>query len=823
MTNNSGQDNKRFLCIHNHFYQPPRENPWLEEIEYQESAHPYHDWNERISAECYGPNGQSRLLDHDRWVFKLSNNYSKISFNFGPTLLSWMENYDQEAYEAILEGDKLSIERTDGHGSAIAQAYNHIILPLANRRDKETQVIWGLRDFEKRFGREAEAMWLPETAVDTETLEILSDHGMKYVILAPRQAKAVRPLDSDQHWSPVTGETIDPKVPYLVRLPSGREIAAFFYDGPISQAVAFEKLLHNGESFAKRLMQGFDYSDNSAQLLNIATDGETYGHHHPNGDMALAYALYYIERNNLARVTNYAEYLAQHPPRHEAQVHDNSSWSCVHGVERWRSDCGCNSGMCGDWRQGWRAPLREACDLLRDKLEKPYEKYMADYTKDPWKLRNEYIEIISKRAGDNRKKFYKKHLGKEAPFTDAPDEEQRFLRALEIQRHLLLMYTSCAWFFDEISGIETVQNLQYAWHALTMADDVFNVDLREEFLAILAKAPSNIPGLGQGDEVVRRYVLPAMVNKRRITAHYAACALFDETEELEQLYCFDFEPRSMKRHYSGKAKLLWGDVDIISRITFSRQRFEFCVMHLGDHNISVGVRKWTDRTRHEDMIAEFVSAFDRGDFAESLRLMDRNFPDDLYSLKDLFKDQQKAIVDSVMTSTMDTLESHFSELYEQHYPIMCYLKDIGMGFPAAFEHISEFVQNKKIKKSFAEDPIQLAPLQRYLDEARNWSTHLDTVVIAKKYVEALHRIFDRITEHDEEGGETLTLDLEELNYLYELLETGRHFAFNVDFGQIQNDFYKWLKELQERRPENYKEVEPVIEKISRILKVRIPY
>ncbi|HTK84568.1 MAG TPA: DUF3536 domain-containing protein, partial [Patescibacteria group bacterium] len=438
----------RHVCVHAHFYQPPRENPWLEAIEVQDSASPFHDWNARISAECYRPNGLSRVLDGEGWVARLSNNYARISFNFGPTVLHWLEHHDETAYKAILGGDRESRERFGGHGSAIAQVYNHIIMPLANRRDRETQVKWGLRDFERRFGRAAEAMWLPETAVDAETLEILADHGMKFVILAPRQAKAVRD-DGEQEWQDVTGEKIDPRRPYAVNLPGGKSIAAFFYDGPISKAVAFEGVLNNGGQFADRLMQGFS-DDEGPQLVHIATDGESYGHHHRHGEMALAYALDDIERNGKAEIVNYALYLEKFPPQREAEIYDNSSWSCVHGVGRWKEDCGCNSGMKGGWKQEWRAPFREAMDLLRNNLAEPYERFMAGYTRDPWSMRDDYINVILDRSPDNIQAFLSRWL------KDAKKEPQPVLKALEMQRNLLLTYTSCAWFFDEISGIETV-------------------------------------------------------------------------------------------------------------------------------------------------------------------------------------------------------------------------------------------------------------------------------------------------------------------------------------------------------------------------------
>ncbi|HEY6988758.1 MAG TPA: glycoside hydrolase, partial [Bryobacteraceae bacterium] len=298
----------KYLCIHCHFYQPPRENPWLEQIELQDSAYPYHDWNERITAECYGPNLAARILDDQQRITRIVNNYSRISFNFGPTLLSWAAEHARDVYRGIIEADQRSQKLFAGHGSAMAQAYNHMIMPLANRRDKETQIRWGMEDFASRFGRVPEGMWLPETAVDVETLELIAEAGLLFTILAPHQAKAIRPLTGGD-WQDVTGSKIDPSRAYLFRTPGGKPLNLFFYDGPISQAVAFEKLLENGGKFAARLLGGLADHNAEAQLAHIATDGETYGHHHRHGEMALAYALDQIETKKQARITNYGEFL----------------------------------------------------------------------------------------------------------------------------------------------------------------------------------------------------------------------------------------------------------------------------------------------------------------------------------------------------------------------------------------------------------------------------------------------------------------------------------------------------------------------------------
>ncbi|MCB0636913.1 MAG: DUF3536 domain-containing protein, partial [Lewinella sp.] len=441
---------KKYCCIHGHFYQPPRENAWLETIEVQDSAAPYHDWNERINFECYAPNAKARILDDEGYIIGIENNYADISFNFGPTLLSWMEKADPATYEAIIAADKIGQERY-GHGGAIAQVYSHLIMPLANERDKRTQVAWGLRDFERRFGRPATGIWLAETAVDTDTLEILVDFGLAYTILAPRQAKAVK-APGAKEWTELAPGTVDPRRPYLCRLPSGRSISLFFYDGHVSQAVAFEGLLNDGRLLADRLVGTLDESG-EVQLGHIATDGESYGHHHPKGEMALAGCLRHLREHEGVTLTNYAAFLEEHPPKWEARIYDNSSWSCVHGVERWRSDCGCNSGGHMGWNQAWRGPLRAALDWLRDELVPIFTERTAPFLVDPWKGRDAYIDVILDRSGDALATFLDHQV--KNPLSD--DECTTLLRLLEMQRHAVLMYTSCGWFFDEISGLETNQ------------------------------------------------------------------------------------------------------------------------------------------------------------------------------------------------------------------------------------------------------------------------------------------------------------------------------------------------------------------------------
>lgn len=501
----SGRQAPCWVCIHGHFYQPPRENPWTGEVEEQEGAAPYHDWNERITAECYRPNLAARILAPDGSVAETVNNYTRISFNFGPTLLNWLAHHAPDVYSGILQADRVSRKRYRGHGGAIAQAYHHAILPLANSRDKRTEILWGIRDFEYRFRRRPEGMWLPETAVDLETLDLLAEMGIRFTILSPRQAAAVRHLGGG-HWSDVRAGAVDTRRAYRVALPSGRSLAVFFYDGRIAQDVAFGGILSNGEHYAFRLLEACSEAHPLPALSHVATDGETYGHHHRFGDMALAYALRTVEKHPTAKLTVYGEYLEESPPQWEVQILPNTSWSCVHGVERWRSDCGCQTGAPDGWNQQWRKPLRDALDWLRDVVAVLYEREARGLLVDPWEARNDYIWVLLEGTEASRRRFLKRWA---VPVRLQQGQREKIFRLLEIQRYCLMMYTSCGWFFNDISGIETVQILRYAARAVELAREEFAVDLEGPFLDRLAQALSNLPEEGSGRDIYRRRVLAA--------------------------------------------------------------------------------------------------------------------------------------------------------------------------------------------------------------------------------------------------------------------------------------------------------------------------
>lgn len=770
---------ERFICIHGHFYQPPRENPWLEFVEVQDSAFPYHDWNERIMAECYAPNSASRLLDGERCITGIVSNYERISFNFGPTLLLWMEQQAPGLYSAIQEADARSVENCSGHGNAVAQVYNHMIMPLANSRDKRTQVRWGISDFEYRFKRFPEGMWLSETAVDLETLDLLAEHGIKYTILAPRQAQKVRRTGTEK-WKDVSGGKIDPTRGYLCALPSGRKITLFFYDGPISLAVAFEKLLSSGERFANRLMGGFSDARQWNQLLNIATDGESYGHHHKFGDMALAYALHYIEEKKLAKLTNYGQYLADNPPQHDVQIYENSSWSCIHGIERWRSNCGCNSGGYPGWNQEWRAPLRAALDWLRDLISPLFEAKAREYLADPWAARDDYVKVLLNRAEERIETFFAKHSRRDLNGA----ERTIVLEMMEMQRHAMLMYTSCGWFFDELSGIETVQVVFYAGRTVQLAEKIFGIELQKPFKEQLARAKSNIPEQKDGARIYENLVTPTMVDLRKVAAHFAISSFISEYGETANIFSYRVHKDDYQGLQAGDARLRVGKITAKSSITLDSAVFTFAALHLGGHIFNAGVRNFQSDEEYQPLKGEIVATFQKGDIADMIRYMDRQFGMATYSLMNLFRDEQRKILNIALDEISEDFERSYHVLYEDHRTLMNFMREARMPIPRGFLAAVEFTLVAEIKKTFAQEKTDGETITRIVSEAAQWNIPLDSgleFMVRRRGEEMIARL--KKTPHDNQ----VLMDF--LDYM-ELL---RSLPLEINYWQMQNKYYNIAK------------------------------
>ncbi len=775
----------KFICIHGHFYQPPRENAWLETVEQQPSARPWHDWNERISFECYAPNAAARILDSEGVISKIRNNYNRISFNFGPTLLSWLEENDPEAYKMLLAADRRSMEKFGGHGSAMAQVHSHLILPLANFRDKITQVYWGVKDFERRFGRHPEGIWLSETAVNLETLEVCAQHGIQFTILAPRQAKAVRKIGTE-NWTNVSTESLDTRQPFWVNLPSGRRIAVFFNNGPIAQGIAFDGLLNSGKGFSDRLMAGFS-SSNDPELVNVATDGESYGHHHRYGEMALVDCLNYIEENKLAQLTNYGQFLELSPPQFEAEIHENSSWSCVHGIERWRSDCGCNSGKPG-WHQRWRGPLRDALDWLRDRLGPIFEENARPFLRDPWAARNDFIEVMLDRSDGSVAAFLKKHGRR--PLSNL--EEVKTLRLLEMQRNALLMYTSCGWFFDEISGIETNQILQYSARAMDYAKQVAGLDMQPDFLKKLALAPSNV--LANGAESFKLNVLPGQVDLERVGMHFAVSYLFSDKnggknsplEEKTDLFNFTAKPEFLEKKVAGTMRLAAGRTTVRSKITHSEKQFSFAVLHLGQHNLIGNISTSMPRATFDRVWAELDTAFKQANLGEVISLMQASFGKEKFSLASLFKDEKVRILRAISRQSLMDAEANFREIYQENYQLMTGLLDAELALPDEFRAAVQFVVHADLERFFNKIPLDPTELRRIADEIARWKVPLSDS--ASYQLAASERIFEEIKRLQASDS-----SLEQIERLILSLEILAEMGIKPVVWKSQNVFYFFVK------------------------------
>jgi alpha-amylase/alpha-mannosidase (GH57 family) len=765
----------KYICIHGHYYQPPRENAWLEVIEMQDSAKPFHDWNERINFECYAPNAAARILDEAGFIRKIVNNYSKISFNIGPTLLSWLEENDPNTYELILQADKIAQKRFNGHGTAIAQVYSHLIMPLANRQDKITQIEWGLRDFEHRFGRKSEGIWLAETAVDTETLDILADYGVKYTILAPRQAKAFRKI-GDAEWSE-TGN-VETRRPYWYNLPSGKKIALFFYNGDIAQDVAFKGLLNSGKAFASRFFTCFDENP-EFQLAHIATDGESYGHHHRFGEMALADCLDFIEKNNTAELTNYAEILEKFPPKYEIRIHENSSWSCVHGIERWQSNCGCNSGR-PVWHQRWREPLRNALNWLRDELIPIYEKEAMLLVNDVWATRNEYIDVLLDRSEANIDLFIEKRAKRKL----SNIERVQLLRLMEMQRNAILMFTSCGWFFDEISGLETNQITQYACRAIDYAMQVADVNLHKEFEKRLAEAPSNV--YENGAVSYKKYVLPSRVDLERTGMHYAVASLFEKFPQNLELFNYNCKSENFERIIAGNFRLSVGQTIIKSKVTNSEKLFSFVTIYLGQHNIIGSISTEMDDDTFVLMKKQITEAFRSTNLGEVISVMQTFFGLEKYTLYDLFYDEKIKILNLIAEKSLVEAENAFRNIYDDNYQLMSSMQNNGLSLPDAYTTAVAYVINHDLEGYFKNEHLSIKELQRLTSELKKWNIKLSNEQSFN--LAASERIYLEIKELEQ--SETSLEQLWKLNNIVSILQS---MDIKLNIWKSQNALYRMVK------------------------------
>ena len=777
-------EGSRFICVHGHFYQPPRENPWLEAIDIQESAAPYHDWNARITHECYAANGSSRILNAEKKIMRIVNNYSRMSFNFGPTLLGWMEKSAQLSYQRVLNADRASQDRFGGHGSAIAQVYNHVIMPLAETRDRITQIRWGIADFEYRFHRRPEGMWLAETAVDLETLDLLAQHGILFTILAPHQCARVRKIPAEDNseisaWRETPHATVDTTQPYRIRTRAGRSIAVFFYDGPVSRAVAFEGLLNDGRHFANRLLGAFRENDRPAQLVHIATDGESYGHHHRHGDMALAAALDWIEHNSDVRLANYGQFLENFPPTQEAEIHEHTSWSCSHGIERWRSDCGC--GTVPGWNQRWRTSLRSSLDWLRDAVRPLWDETAAEVLQDPGVARDGYIDVVLDRTPGSQRLFFDRF----ADHSLDAKSRTKILRLMELERHLQLMVTSCGWFFEDLAGIETVQIIAYAGRVLQLAEELFGgagAALEAEFLRRLAEARSNRPGRPTGAEIYREAMAAQKIGIEQVGAHYAVASLFEDQPEKKAHYCYDIWRNSGYVLPTTRGRFAHGQASICSQITLECEDLDFAALHLGDQNLLAAVRRAEplQAGKFEKFADEVRGAVAQDDFRKATRLFRREFGSAGDSLRPMFRDDQQRVLKLLLDSTLAGIETSLRTIYEDHLSLMHYLSVTGMPKPQALVLAAQFSLNADLRQSFSADPFNTTRVRQLLAQAQADQVALDSDSLGYAASQRMLRAMEQLQQQPER---------EQLEAAIEIIDVLRELPFEVDLWETQNRWY----------------------------------
>jgi len=660
------------LCVHGHFYQPPRENPWVDEIDIQGDAAPFHDWNERIFFECYLPNANARIADEAGRILKIVNNYKGMSFNFGPTLMSWLERKHPGTYQKILDADRESVKQHRGHGNAIAQAYNHIILPLANERDKFTQVRWGVREFQYRFRRRPESIWLAETACNVETLNVLIEEKINYIILAPHQAESVRAMNGDGGWEDVSDGSIDPKMAYRYYADETHEkyIDIFFYDGPISKDLGFGDLAFDAGHMMARLSGAVNPGHAGNQLIHISTDGETYGHHKAYGERALAYVLTVEAEKQGFRVVNYGEYLEENKPTHEVRIKpgpngEGTSWSCAHGLGRWKDNCGCRGGGPGHWTQEWRKPLREALDWLRDETSLIYEKQGNLFFKDAWAAREDYIDVILNRNPATLRRFFEAHAVRELDLL----EQVQCLKLLELQRYAMLMYTSCGWFFTELSGIETVQIMLYAAQVIQFAEELSARHIEAQFLKFLEKAPSNIEQFKNGRGVYDALVRPVVFPMDKVVARFGITSIFEAYDENFCYEIYDLKVLNRRMESYGNLTLNFGRVQIRSRVTLEERDLVFIVLQIGGYDFRCSVRSFTDLTELMSALEEIEQVLFKALHAEHvvelLRKVDHYFGAKYYALKDLFRGDRIRIISRLTKDSINEISEVYDRLFDR--------------------------------------------------------------------------------------------------------------------------------------------------------------
>lgn len=777
---------KVFFVIHGHFYQPPREEPWLEEILTQPGAAPYHDWNERIDDQCYAPNGNSRVLDGRGRVLDLVNNYTYLSFDFGPTLLSWLRRKSLASYEQVIRADYESA-KLFGHGSALACAYNHMILPLANKRDRETQVSWGIKDFVFHFGRDPEGLWLPEAAVNYPTLEVLADHKIKFTVLSPYSARAVRPIGSKK-WQEVKDGRLDITQPYRCHLPGqGKYVDIFFYDGPISSDLSFTNLMNDAGDLADRFKFSFPPVKGRDRVASIATDGETFGHHHPFADMCLAFLFAREGPKKNLHFVNFAQYLAEHEPTWEVQLAEaaeGTSWSCAHGVERWRADCGCSTYSQPGWDQKWRGPLRQALDWLRDELALIFGLEAVKYLHNPWLARNDYVEVINQRKPAVQEKFLQKHARRLLNV----QEKVNVWKLLESERYAQLMYTSCGWFFAELSGIETVQDLKYAARALELAQEFTTKDLKKTFLTKLALAKSNLPQYGDGRGVWQKLVEPSQTGWANVACHGAILTLLEDFSA-KQVYQFAITKNQETRQTKGANLLLAGQLSLQSLTTMEATQWVYLLLVPRNGQARCYLRQTAD-DKYFNKVESHLTALPDSSLKVLIGQIEKLLGTKYLTLADTFFEQYTGVVHALLKNRLGRLRQKIAQIYQVDKEILDYFIKIGWPLPEEMRTITQYVLNWRLDELLeglgqAFEVENYCEVRQIVETARRLGVALELAKLARDFNRMILAQMDGFRKNPQhKDGVRLKL----------FIELGREMKLDLALTRIQNAFWKILRE-----------------------------
>lgn len=635
------------------------------------SAAPFHDWNERIAVECYRPNAFARVLDEHGRVVSIVNNYEHLSFDFGPTLLSWLAQHDPETYRRVLDADQLG-------GGAVAQTYFHVILPLATERDVRTQVRWGLAEFSHRFGRRAEGIWLPETAVNDLVLRVLAEEGVGFTILAPGQA----------------AEPVDVRRPYRWSHPTDPSLGVdiVFYDGKLAHAVAFELASLTSQTLLDRVQQ----AGAGGGLVTMAADGETFGHHQRWGDRLIAYALAVEAPTRGIEGANLPTYLRENPPTETVEVVE-SAWSCAHGVGRWSRDCGCSTGSGAGWNQRWRAPLRAALDVVRDAVDEVFQRRGRQVLRDPWAARDEYVQVLL--GAMSRDEFVARHVigGDVHRQVDAVVA----LTLIEAQRHSLAMYTSCGWFFDDLAGLEAVQLLRYAARAMDCLDEIDEEPPLPELLEVLSQARSNVAGEGDGRQVWARHVVPARVDAERVVAHLALIELLEGRPPAPQVAIYDVEAGNNGVLHRGALSLCWGQLDLTHRRTGRRSSHVYAALHLGGLEV-LGATRRANEVEDASVLAWLQQSFSDGAPVTSLlRLVSDGFGPREFGLHSALPDAADQFLEGAARSLTNRLAEAYGRLFSDHRPMLTTLAAAGYQLPPELRAPAELALARRLEEQVA--------------------------------------------------------------------------------------------------------------------------